>query len=129
MITSRNDRIKFIVFACADFDTFPMSSSVPSVHTASPVATAGETVELTCSFLSSNSTLDSPFPVSWVLRGAGGGDSAVSASLVRHLRGHVLVLERVSLEDGGTFCCEIGSGPRREDCVTVNIVEEGKLYS
>lgn len=92
-----------------------------SAHTSSPIALVGQAVELTCSFQSS-----SPSNASWVLRGAGGDDTPLmlSAAVRHHLRDLVLVLEEVSLEDAGTYCCQIGE-LSTESCVEISVVAEG----
>lgn len=94
------------------------------VHTASPIALVGQTVELTCSFQN-----PSPSNVSWVLRGAEGNDTPLrlSAAVRHHLRDHVLVLEEVSLEDEGMYCCQIRE-LSTENCVEIGVVAEGILY-
>ena len=63
--------------------------------------------------------------MSWVLRQRGDTPLTASATLRQHLQDQVLVLEGVSLEDAGVYCCQVGDDGSTEACGEIHVMAEG----
>ena len=100
-----------------EFLTSPTVS--PTHHTANP----GDRVEISCSILNINTSLN----VSWVKRTNAMAESVFSTASY-HLHGHVLVLESVLGErDSGHYCCLVGGSQQEEACTELSVFRQGEL--